>query len=173
MIDPAPNEPAALLDANVQTISELRAHTRERTHTRLHRPIERVFALLARPTTLYTLIVLIVLWTLFNLAPQRPDPPPYSYLQGLLTALSLLTTIAILNIQAREGELARERAELELQINLLAEQKVAKLIALVEELRRDLPNVPNRQDAQAEAMQQGADPALVLDALERREEQGD
>jgi uncharacterized membrane protein len=55
---------------------------------------------------------------------------------------------------------------LDLHVSLLTEQKIAKLVALVEELRRDLPNVTNRHDAQAAAMEQSTDPHVILDALE-------
>jgi uncharacterized membrane protein len=48
---------------------------------------------------------------------------------------------------------------------LLAEQKLAKLIALIEELRRDMPNVNNRVDSLAEAMTHAVDPNAVADAL--------
>jgi uncharacterized membrane protein len=51
-------------------------------------------------------------------------------------------------------------------VNLLAEQKTAKLIALLEELRRDLPNVHNRHDPQAAAMEHATDPQAILNALE-------
>jgi uncharacterized membrane protein len=53
-----------------------------------------------------------------------------------------------------------------LQLHLLSEQKIAKLITLVEELRSDLPNVGDRHDPGAEAMKQAVDPHAVLDALE-------
>jgi uncharacterized membrane protein len=53
-----------------------------------------------------------------------------------------------------------------LQVNLLAEHKVAKLIALVEELRRDLPMVRDRIDREADSMQEAVDPAAMLAALE-------
>jgi len=51
-------------------------------------------------------------------------------------------------------------------VNLLSEQKIAKLIALVEELRCDLPNIKNRCDPEAEVMKQPADPQMVVEALE-------
>jgi uncharacterized membrane protein len=44
---------------------------------------------------------------------------------------------------------------------------VAKLIALVEELRRDLPMVRDRTDREADAMQEAVDPQAMLTALER------
>jgi len=55
-------------------------------------------------------------------------------------------------------------------MTLLTEQKVAKLIDLLEELRRDLPDVRNRQDPEAAAPQQSINPDLVLAALDERSE---
>jgi len=52
----------------------------------------------------------------------------------------------------------------------LTEQKAAKLIDLLEELRRDLPNVRNRHDPEAAALQQSMNPDLVLAALDERSE---
>ena len=49
---------------------------------------------------------------------------------------------------------------------MLTEQKVTKLIHLMEELRRDLPMVRDRHDAQAMVMQERADTAQVLTAIE-------
>ena len=57
------------------------------------------------------------------------------------------------------------RARHDLQVNLLTEQKVTKLIHLLEELRRDLPIVRDRHDPQATAMQEGADTDEVVSAL--------
>jgi uncharacterized membrane protein len=52
-------------------------------------------------------------------------------------------------------------------VNLVAEQKIAKLIALLEELRRDLPIVRDRVDPVADAMAQAVDPQAVLSVLEQ------
>jgi hypothetical protein len=55
-------------------------------------------------------------------------------------------------------------------MTLLTERKVAKLIDLPEELRRDLPDVRNRQDPEAAAPQQSINPDLVLAALDEHSE---
>jgi uncharacterized membrane protein len=83
----------------------------------------------------------------------------------------------VLTAQNRQSRHAEERGRLDLEVNLQTEAKVTKLILLVEELRRDLPNVPNRRDSAAEAMQETVDPKRVLAALEatlevRPEERG-
>lgn len=64
------------------------------------------------------------------------------------------------------GKISLSRRHLDLQVVLLVEQKVTKVIALLEELRRDLPSVQNRQDLQAETMQEVIDPHAVLEALD-------
>ena len=57
-------------------------------------------------------------------------------------------------------------SQLDLQVNLLTEKKVSKLIDLIEQLRRDLPMVPDRRDAEAEALQTPADAHAVMTAIE-------
>jgi uncharacterized membrane protein len=49
----------------------------------------------------------------------------------------------------------------------LSEQKIAKVIQLLEESRRDNPLVGNRLDSEAEPMAQPADPQSVLDAIKK------
>ncbi len=60
--------------------------------------------------------------------------------------------------QNRLGKLAERRAHLDLKVTLLTEQKAAKLIDLLEELRRDLPNVRDRHDPEAAELKQAMDP---------------
>jgi uncharacterized membrane protein len=81
---------------------------------------------------------------------------------------ALLTTTVVLITQNREAKLGEQRLELELQVNLLTEQKTTKLILLLEELRRDLPMVKDRHDPEAAALQKPTDPEEVLAALEER-----
>lgn len=53
---------------------------------------------------------------------------------------------------------------------MLAEQKSSKVISLLEELRRDLPMVRNRNDPEAADLAQPADPEAVLEALKESQE---
>jgi uncharacterized membrane protein len=94
------------------------------------------------------------------------DPAPFAWLQGVIGLMALLTTNVVLIRQNRLGRLADQRAHLELKVTLLTEQKVAKLIDLIEELRRDLPNVKDRHDPGAAALKQSMNPEGVLAALD-------
>jgi uncharacterized membrane protein len=133
--------------------------------------LETATTFFGRPAFLYISLLVVALWILPNVLPHlgvpQFDPPPFDLLQLSLGIISLPMTIAVLIKQDRQEKLAEQRAQLSLQLDLLSEQKIAKLIALIEELRRDLPDVENRYDPEAEVMMEAADPQMVMDTLEK------
>jgi uncharacterized membrane protein len=140
--------------------------------------MERVTAQLGQPRSFYLILAFVLAWSGYNeLAPRLGarafDPAPFVWLQGIVGVGAWLMTSIILITQNRRSAHAEQRAQLDLQVNLLAEQKVAKLIALLEELRRDIPIVRDRVDQIADAMKEPVDARAVLSALEDATELGD
>src|SRR5450631_495249 len=137
------------------------------------RLLETVGGFMGRPLYLASVLSFVVLWLLANalselLGFEPLDPPPFFWLQGIVSLGALLTTTVVLITQNREAKLGEQRLELELQVTLLTEQKTTKLIHLLEELRRDLPMVRDRHDPEAVALQKPTDVKGVLAALEER-----
>ncbi|MDB6046156.1 MAG: hypothetical protein JWM63_4707 [Gammaproteobacteria bacterium] len=172
-VEPPHPEAGSLSDHISQNIESVVALRKREwgTVTPFQRRLERVSRFVARPLYLLGLLSFVVLWIIVNsgaaFLPFVPfDPPPFAWLEGLLTFVALLTTTVVLIAQNRQTKFEQQRAELDLQVNLLTEQKVTKVIHLLEELRRDLPMVKDRHDPQASAMQERADTALVASALE-------
>ena len=137
------------------------------------RLLEKVGGFMGRPPYLASVMAFIALWLLANslcelLGYRALDPPPFFWLQGFVSVGALLTTTVVLITQNREGKIEKQRLELDLQVNLLTEQKTTKLIRLLEELRRDLPMVKDRHDAEAAALQKPTDHEDVLAELEER-----
>jgi uncharacterized membrane protein len=135
------------------------------------RRLEHIARWLGRPPYLLYAVALAVAWLLYNgLAPHlhlpQFDPPPFSWLQGLVSLAAFFTTTVVLITQNRQTRLEARRLNLDLQLNLVTEQKTTKLIHLIEELRHDLPMVHDRHDAVAAAMQRPTDATQVLNALE-------
>ena len=138
----------------------------EQTASHDHRLVAHISQLIARPGAVYLTLGFVGIWLVTNtINAQAFDPPPYSLLQGFLTLCAFLTTIVVLATQRQQARLADQRAHLELQINLVAEHKIAKLISLVEELRRDTPNVRNRVDPIAETMKQPTSADDILEVM--------
>lgn len=158
------------IDHNIEAVREL-----ERRVDRGLDPATLRFRVLAarigQPNFLRGVIAFVVLWALINLLLpvfhfKAFDEFPFFALQGLTALSALITSLVVLIGQNREAILEAQRAHLDLQLSLLAEQKITKLIALLEELRRDIPSVSNRHDQVAEGMQQSADPEAILGALD-------
>lgn len=133
--------------------------------------LERISLAIGKPMYLGFILLFVALWMIVNLLLRRLglapfDPPPFFGLQGLVGLGALLTATVVLTKQNRIAKLAEQRAHLDLKVTLLTEQKAAKLIDLLEELRRDLPNVKDRHDPEAASLKQSMNPDLVLAALD-------
>ncbi len=135
------------------------------------RLLERISHLVGKPAFLGVILLFVALWIFVNtLLPRLGlagfDRAPFPWLQGIVGLWALLTTTVVLTKQNRMDKLEEQRAHLDLKVTLLTEHKAAKLIDLLEELRRDLPNVRDRHDPSAASLQQPMNPDLVLAALD-------
>ena len=137
--------------------------------------LEVVAAWFSQPGFLYLLLLGLGLWLggdALNQTGLLPfDLPTFHWAdQGLDTAALLIST-GVLIRQTRQEGFAEQRTQLMLQLNLLSEKKIAKIIALIEELREDLPNMEQRYDHEAAVMQVSTDPLALLDALKENLEE--
>jgi uncharacterized membrane protein len=172
--DAADNSAPDPITQNVESILEF--YTREEQKiSRSQRAVEVISGFVGRPVFLACILAFVVLWVLDNVLPTEwgavPfDEAPFFWLQGVVSVFALLTTTVVLIRQNRMSKLEQQRAHLDLQLNLLTEQKTTKLIDLIEELRRDLPMVKDRHDPEATAFQQPTDPQHVLETIDEMQE---
>ncbi len=163
-VDPIAETIDAIVDMEQRADRNLNNHQRY---------VENGTALVGRPAVLYAITAASVLWIIGNLIAEglhkAPiDAPPFAWLTGAASLCGLFVAMIVLITQNRQARLNERRAQLDLQVNLLNEQKLTKIIELIEELRRDLPNVANRHDPEAEAMTQGIDTQTLIEAIEVR-----
>jgi uncharacterized membrane protein len=182
---PAPGSPDAAtagsehdqVDQNIAAVLDFYTREDEKI-SQSQRILERVSDFIGQPVFLGIILSFVALWTIANtvlrqLGITEFDSPPFFWLQGILGLGALLTATVVLIKQNRLFKLSEQRAHLELKVALLTEQKAAKLIDLLEELRRDLPNVRDRHESDAAALQQSMNPDKVLAALDERAEPED
>lgn len=175
--EPALNESRSIpahVEDSVQAVARFHA-AHEDDAAPFQRLIERLTRRAGRPLFLVLLTLLVIAWMGLNLGlvafGLRPlDEPPFFWLQGAVTLTALYMTVLILTTQRREDELAGLRDQLTLELSILSEQKSAKIIGLLEELRRDDPHISNRPDEHADALSRPADPNAVMDALKDTQE---
>ena len=96
------------------------------------------------------------------------DPFPFPSLASIVSAIAFYLAAMILMTQRYDDEMATRREQITLELAILSEQKSSKIIALLEEFRRNDPNQGNHRDEVAEALAEPADAQVVLNQSKRR-----
>ena len=158
---------------NIEAIIGFQAKQEKKLPLR-HRLIEKIAAFFGKSEFLYLQLLFLISWIICtHAAPQLLPPgiPKFNAQEMGVDIAALLIATGVLVQQSRQDKLAEQRSHLTLQINLLTEQKIAKLIELVEELRADLPDIRDRYDLEAQLMKQATDPQVVLNILQENLQQ--
>ena len=134
--------------------------------------IERISAFCGSAAFFAATVSFILIWAGANAWAARRgwpviDAPPFPWLQGIVSSGALLLTIAVLIRQNRIVRLAEHHAHLDLQINILTELKVTKVLQMVDEIRRELPALRGRPDAEVTPLTIPADTTAILEAVKQ------
>lgn len=153
---------------NIETVIGYQAKQEQKTpvHDRI---LNKITAFFGKSQFLYLQLLFFFGWWFYSHVAGDSliwNLPKFNFQNMAVDVASLLIATGVLVQQSRQDRLAEQRSHLMLQINLLTEQKIAKLIELIEELRTDLPYVRDRHDLEAKIMQQATDPQAVLDILQ-------
>jgi uncharacterized membrane protein len=169
--EPPPSE-SSLSDhvaESLETLAQFHlAH--HRSASPLQRGLNRVTAIVGSPPSLMALAGALALWIgLTAISTHRGiGDPSFAWLGLLASCASVLVSLLILVTQRHEDQLAERRAQLIMELAILADKRTAKLIALLEELRRDQPDVSDRHDPQSQEMAMPTDVQTVLEAIDER-----
>ena len=157
------------VEQTIEAIAELHRQHRARA-TPSQKVVAQLTAAASQPRFVGLMTVLFALWVgvnglvkLAGFAP--PDPPPFSYMLALTGIGGVYLMLLVLITQRRENQLSEARDQLTLELAIVNEQKSAKIIALLEEMRRDSPALPDRADLEAEELSTAANAQQVVDAL--------
>lgn len=158
---------------NIETVISFQA--KQENQVPIHeRILEKIGDFLCKPQFLYAQLLFFGGWWVFSkfFADLCPFPVLRFDLHEMgVDVAALLIATGVLIRQSRQNKMSEQRSHLMLQINLLTEQKIAKLIELIEELRTDLPIVQDRYDLETEAMKRATDPQVLLNILQENLEQ--
>ena len=98
------------------------------------------------------------------------DPYPFGLLTVVVSLEAIFLSTFVLIAQNNLSALSERRAELDLHVNLLAEQKTAKVLDLLDKIARELDTMHSRfnytPDAETEALKQSPEPHEVLGVME-------
>jgi uncharacterized membrane protein len=161
--------PEGPLERAVRSLADVHAqHIDELPRSQLG--IEWLTDRIGRPWFAYAVVGFIIAWIMGDALIGRHgrfDTATFPLLQLLIAVFSLIMAAFILITENRQSAVAEKRIQLALHLLLANEERAAKIIDLIEQLRRDDPSLPNRRDKEAEQM---AEPTDVSTALEKMEE---
>lgn len=169
---PAP-ELARVIHRNIHTLLEVRREY-ERGRTREERVADRITRFAGSMPFVYAHALLFGGWILLNsgwLPGIRPfDPFPFVMLAMTASVEAIFLATFVLISQNRIMTLAEKRDDLELQISLLAEHEVTRLIHMVDAVSRHL-GVPDAHSPEMEELKRDVPPEVVLEEIERAEDE--
>jgi uncharacterized membrane protein len=125
-------------------------------------------------TFVYVHIAIVAAWVGVNsgLVPGAPRfDPTFVILATAASVEAIFLSTFVLISQNRAAKAADRRADLDLQINLLTEHEVTRLITLTAAIADKL-GVPATSDPLLQELQRDVAPEAVLDTLEQSEERG-
>jgi uncharacterized membrane protein len=121
------------------------------------------------------------LWILLNVGlihlphVSEFDKFPFSLLTMVVSLEAIFLSTFVLVSQNRQSELSERRAELDLQVNLLAEQKATKVLEMLDEITKEMDGMSNRfnfkTDPQVQVLKVSPEPHEVLNVIEEAVEE--
>jgi uncharacterized membrane protein len=163
-----------VLARNIKALHE-RQRADERGASRHQRLARRLAEMIGSMAFAYIHLAALGLWIAVQLGwtPLPPFDPHYTGLISIASVESIFLTIFVLINQRREAKDADKAAELDLQISLLSEHEVTRLITLVAAIAEKL-DIEASHDPELADLEQDVMPEKVLDELEaRRDREGD
>lgn len=108
-------------------------------------------------------IATFVIWILLNRGKGSFDPFPFVLLTTIVSLEAIILAIMVLISQNRQSKIADLRQEIDMQVNLVTEEEITKLLKLVAGLYKAL-KINIEQDAELKEMLKPTD----WDSLEER-----
>jgi uncharacterized membrane protein len=168
---PDPDSLNSALRRNIDALRERRR--RELDNAPLEQRIaQRITAFTGSMRFVYIHLAIYGFWILANLG-WLPGvvawDPSFVVLAMIASVEAIFLSTFVLISQNRMSMMSERRAELDVQVSLLAEQEITKLVELVSDISDRLGlEAQNGDDVQE--MKRGVAPEAVLDAIEEEEE---
>lgn len=167
--------PHDVVDRNVRALAEIRSRYFEKRSLQ-GRIADAITGFAGSMKCIYLHLALFGSWLLVNsgaLPVMAPfDPYPFVMLAMFASVEAIFLSTFVLISQNRQSELAEKRNDLDLQINLLAEHEITRILQIVDAISRKL-NV-TAPDHETEILKQDVRPEAVMkrmEAAEHREQQ--
>ena len=159
---------ASVVERNIGALRE-RAEQAHAARTRSDRIADAVTRFSGRLSFVGLHLALFGGWVLVNagLLPVEPFDPSFVKLATIASVEAIFLSTFVLISQNRMQAQADRRSELDLQVSLLAEHEVTRLITLVSAIAERM-GIEEAHDAELDELGKDVAPERVLDEIEQR-----
>jgi uncharacterized membrane protein len=160
---------APVMERNISALVHRRREAEEARRAR-DRLADRITAFSGSMRFVLLHVVLVGLWIIVNVGwtPLERFDPTFVVLATVASVEAIFLSTFVLISQNRMQELADERADLDLQVSLLTEHEVTRLITLVKAVA-DRMGVEEATDPELAELQRDVAPERVLEEIETNE----
>ncbi|MGN6554103.1 MAG: DUF1003 domain-containing protein [Verrucomicrobiota bacterium] len=160
-----------LVERNIQALLA-RRHAEDSRKNLQERMADRITAFAGSMRFVYIHLVIFGLWILINVAPLHLFPrfdPSLVILAMVASVEAICLSTFVLITQNRMAALADKRADLDLQVSLLAEHEITRLITLTRAIA-DRMGIEESRDPELSELAKDIRPERVLDKIEESAE---
>ena len=160
---------AKVVERNINTLVEIRQHMEQRKSTQ-DRIADWVTWFSGSMNFVYIHVAWFGIWLAINLGwtHLKPfDPYPFNLLTMVVSLEAILLATFVLISQNRISAIADQRADLDLQINLLAEYEITRVLTLVDAIADHL-GLEAGHDPEVDELKSDVSPEIVLNEMEQR-----
>jgi len=163
---------AKVIERNIETLMEVRKQLEHNRNVQ-DRIADRITKFSGSTLFLYFHIGWFSAWVVINLGltpMQAFDPFPFGLLTMIVSLEAIFLSTFVLISQSRMAEIADKRADLDLQINLLGEYEITKILRIVDAIADHL-QLDAGSDPELDELKIEIAPDEVLKEMERRQHQ--
>jgi uncharacterized membrane protein len=158
---------SAVLDRNINALIQRRAAD-QKTMSRQERIAQSMTNFAGSLPFVYLHALVFGLWILVNVEwlPVMPAFDPSLVILAMVASVeAIFISTFVLISQNRMAALADQRADLDLQISLLGEHEITKIMSLVAEIAQRM-DIPAANDPELGELRRNVSPERVLDRIE-------
>ena len=158
---------AGVMERNIKELIKLRQQD-EKDKTADEHLADKITRFTGSMSFVYIHIIIFALWIVYNtgLTGLKPIDPSFTGLMLLTSVEAIFLSTFVLIRQNRMNQLADKRANLDLQVSLLAEHEITKLITLVKAMAHKL-DIAEAQNPEIDELTQNIKPEEILDTIDR------
>jgi uncharacterized membrane protein len=158
---------AGVVERNLEALL-LRQKSEERKRSTEEAIADKITSFTGSMSFVYLHLALFGIWILWNskVLGLKPFDPSFVILAMFASVEAIFLSTFVLISQNRSTKQADKRAELELQVNLLAEHEITKLINLVSAIAKKL-EISAASDEEIDELSKDVHPEKVMDFIDQ------